>query len=322
MKDRVLDFFHGSRILARIRLQGERKLAIKVLLILGLCLAMIGGPHLAYTIAMDPPGSGGHRTMAKLLGLSLVRTMFTGDLIIFRNSRDPIFLVERKGIYEVYVEAPELRGLENAEEAWCWKYRVRNQVQSWLGQRRYDKVLFLDVDSLVLRNPDHLLEGDWDIAYQPEAGMNINLPQFSCFLTEDERSRLHQSGINSGTLAVHSPKYSDVMREWERIDTGSTQRWRACSDQGSWNRLIIDCGRRMGEADGSCSRLPWRVKRFERDGIMFPLYLQPKFSDFTDGTILHCLGGDTRQKIRFMFGMYMSTFFCDDTAMFLHLLEM
>lgn len=123
---------------------------------------MTGGPHLAYTVAVDPPGSGGHRTMAKLLGLSLARTLFTGDFLIFRNTPEPIFLVERKGIEEIYIETPKLEGHENAEEAWCWKYRVREQVQEWLDRAAavgtpYDKVLFLDADSLVLRNLDHLL---------------------------------------------------------------------------------------------------------------------------------------------------------------------
>lgn len=269
-------------------------------------------PSLAYTIAIDPPGFGGHRTMAKMLALSLVRTLFTGDFLIFRNTREPIFLVERKGIEEVYIETPALSAMDNAEEAWCWKYRVYEYINRWLQRKSYDKVLFLDADCLALRNVDHLLHGKWDIAYQPEVGINIDAVQFSCFLTDDERKTLRRAGINSGTIAVAASHYVAVMKEWERIDLGKTTMRRFCSDQGSWNRLILDCQ----------TRLNWRAHKFERDGIMFPMYIQPRAQDYTDATLVHCLGGSGRLKIKFMFGLYMSTFFCDDAATFLHLLEM
>lgn len=75
-------------------------------------LRMSGGPHLAYTIAFDPPGSSGHRVLARLLASSLRRTFFNGDVIVFRNSEAPLFLVERKGLEEVFIETPDLHGPE------------------------------------------------------------------------------------------------------------------------------------------------------------------------------------------------------------------
>ena len=60
-------------------------------------------PHLAYTIAMDPPGSFGLRLLGKMLGSSLLRTGFSGDVVIFRNTEEPLFQIERSGLTEVYV---------------------------------------------------------------------------------------------------------------------------------------------------------------------------------------------------------------------------
>ena len=67
---------------------------------------------------------------------------------------------------------------------------------------------------------------------------------------------------------------------------------------------------------------PWKTVHFERGEIQFPMYLDPKVSDYRDSALVHCLGGDTRQKLQFMFGLYMSTFFYDDTSVMVNLLEM
>lgn len=89
-------------------------------------------PSLIYTVAFDPPGSEGCRMLAKMLSSSLLRTYFTGDILVFRNSESPLFLVERKGLEEVYIDTPEIHGLEGAEYSWCWKYKVREHVLRWM----------------------------------------------------------------------------------------------------------------------------------------------------------------------------------------------
>ena len=70
--------------------------------------------NLAYTIAFDPPGSPGHRMMAKMLASSLLRTYFGGDILIFRNSPDPLFRVERKWLEEIYQRCPRFEKVQGA----------------------------------------------------------------------------------------------------------------------------------------------------------------------------------------------------------------
>ncbi len=64
-----------------------------------------------------------------MLCSSLLKTFFTGDIVVFRNSPAPMFLVERKGLEEVYFETPAMHSQEGAEEAWCWKYRVAELIE-------------------------------------------------------------------------------------------------------------------------------------------------------------------------------------------------
>ncbi len=123
-------------------------------------------PSLLYTIAFDGPRGESSRFLAKMLASSLLRTGFHGDVIVFRNTPAPLFLVERSGLLEVFLDLPPLTGEALAENAWTWKYGVAGLIDT----TGYDKVMFLDADCLALRNIDHLLTGDWDIRFQPERG--------------------------------------------------------------------------------------------------------------------------------------------------------
>ncbi len=61
-------------------------------------------PNLIYSVAFDPPGWRGGRTLLKMLGGSLLRTYWSGDILLFRNFEQPLFLVERAGLKEVQVD--------------------------------------------------------------------------------------------------------------------------------------------------------------------------------------------------------------------------
>ena len=91
-------------------------------------------PNLIYTGVFDPPGSEGCRILAKMLVSSLLRTGFYGDILVFRNSEAPLFLVERKGLEECTIETPEIHGKAGAELAWCWKYKVREYVMEYMEE--------------------------------------------------------------------------------------------------------------------------------------------------------------------------------------------
>jgi hypothetical protein len=275
-------------------------------------------PHLAYTVAIDPPGQTGCRLMAKMLAASLSRTQFFGNVMIFHNSSAPIFFLERKGVEEINIEpeTPEDR-LELAEEAWKWKYRVRKFIDA----ERYDKILFLDADCLALRNLDHLLDGEWDIAFQRERGLNIQMAQFQCFLTNEERRGLKIDGVNSGTLAVRGSIFQEVMAEWERIDESEPPQPRFCSDQASWNRLLLDHCSGVGSLTGSRGKR-WKAQPFEEGEIMFPMHLHKDFREHRNAAILHFLGGSNLEKMQHMFALYMATFFHDPAGTLLNVTDM
>ncbi len=299
--------------------------------------------NLLYTLALEQAGAPGHRMLGKLLASSLLRTFFDGEVVVFRNSAVPYFQVERKGLREVEVGSPQVaEGGSFAREAWNWKYLARKE----LDVHGYDKVLYVDADCLALRNVDHLLEGDWDIAYQPETHA-VHHEVFNAYLTnaemqeslrvasnrkrgDDEEGVSGRAvptpwrGINAGTFAIRSGIFHEVMDEYERIHAQEPQRKGDFAEQGAWNRLIRDA--RAG-TPGLGGQLPaplrgLKVRPFEAGEIMFPIAQETNYATYKDAALVHALGMGMKDKMRFLFGLYMGTFFFDENGMMLNLLEM
>ena len=279
--------------------------------------------NLVYTVLFDAPESESYRFLGKMLTSSLLRTFFTGDILVFRNSPAPLFLVERKGLDEMFLETPEMYGQDRAEFSWCWKYRVAELIDV----EAYDKILFVDADSLALRNIDHLLEGDWDIRYQSERGKPGNGKSFNAFLTDDEmKQAAANDGANSGTLAVRAAIFHEVMAEWQAIDESDPVRESGFRDQASWNALLRRRGKgsgfRVQEGNAGEAGVKWRVEPFPVGEVQFPGYLDPHYISYSRAALTHNILPDTKEKIEFTFGLYMRTFFCDPTGLFFSMLEM
>ncbi|MEZ5328387.1 MAG: hypothetical protein R3F19_25370 [Verrucomicrobiales bacterium] len=80
----------------------------------------------------------------------------------------------------------------------------------------------------------------------------------------------------------------------------------------AWNRLILDAESAYGRS----------TKAFEAHEIQFPLHLDLDWKRYKDAAIVHCVGGNTLEKLQLMFGMYMQTFFHDPKGTMVTLLDM
>jgi hypothetical protein len=263
----------------------------------------MSGRTLVYTIAFDPSGSPAHRGMAKILVSSLLRTYFSGEILVLRNSTEPLFHMERGGLTEVLIDSVQDDPGETTDTAWRWKYRARH----YFDASQYDRVMFIDADCIALRNIDHLLEGDWDIAYQPERGEPITTSDFNGYLSGEEMSSMSRPGINSGAFSIRGTIFNAVMEHWEKVHEGLASRPTTFLEQSAWNRVILDT--------------IYKTKAFERDGIMFPCRRESAFSNYLDASVLHAQGVGTLEKMKFLFGTYAHTFQFDDNLTLLNLLE-
>ena len=187
---------------------------------------------------------------------------------------------------------------------------------------QYDKILFVDCHSLALRNIDHLLEGDWDIRYQPERGKPGNGKNFNAFLTDEEMAlAAKRDGANSGTLAVRGSIFHELMEEWQRIDEEEPVRDSGFRNQASWNALLLRRGGEVGSAGASPHLVSWKAEPFRPGEVQFPGYLDPHYTSYSKAALTHNILPDTKEKVEFTFGLYMRTFYCDPTGLFFSMLE-
>jgi hypothetical protein len=272
---------------------------------------------LIYTVAFDPPGWRGSRTMAKLLCSSLLRQFWSGEIVVFRNFPEPLFPVERKGLEEVYVETPEVgEGKDAGKRCLAAALSFRFRASDWLDASRYEWMAYIDADAIALRNPDHLFAGEADILVQPEPGRKMAASHvFNGYIGIGETLSpmrnawlgLDGNGINAGTFAVRSRHYHALMAEWQAIFDRKPPRHAEMRDQTAWNRLLLDTQLRA---------LP-----FERGEIQFPFHLDKGYLDYKDAALLHFVGGGQRDKIDLAFALHMMRTYGDEGGLYLDLLE-
>jgi hypothetical protein len=264
--------------------------------------------NLVYTVALDPPGATGHRNLAKVLVSSLLRTRFTGDILVFHNSPGPLFMVPRTGLREIRIELPraavDMRDF--AVLAQSRKHAVAEQIQA----AQYRKVMFIDCDCVVLRNIDHLFAGNFDLTVFSEPGTRIQADSYCGYLTAHEERKLVREGINSGTWVVAGERFGELLERWRKAET-KAPRQVCLREQSAFNRVVLDW-------DGGLGELP-------PDEIALPLcnHTYSPYRCYTNSAIVHAAGGDdVNHKLRFLFSAFTGAFLFDPQLALFNILEM
>jgi hypothetical protein len=264
------------------------------------------GRHLVYTVALDAGGTTGHRNLAKMLVSSLLRTRFSGDILVFHNSPHPLFMVARKGVREV-----RLTDVAPVDDFRAFSQSRKHAVAGQIDPAGYDKVMFIDCDSLVLRNPDHLLAGDWNLAFYAEMRTRIQDYPYGGYLSPKEEQSLTREGINSGTWAVAAPHLGEFLERWRNVEAIAPARHSFLREQSAFNRVVLD----------------WKGPVFEwpRREIAMPLCWPNlvRYDDYSRATIVHAAGGGhLDHKLRFLFSAFAGRFLFDPQLALFNILEM
>ncbi len=265
--------------------------------------------NLVYTIALDRPGETGHRNLAKMLVSSLLRTRFSGDILVFHTTPYPLFMVARAGVREVQLKMPRKLPKDHGfvHLAQSFKHEIADQIDT----AAYEKVMFIDCDSVVLRNIDHLLEGEWDLAVFPEVGSRIQDFCWGAYLTPEELREMTREGYNSGTLAVQASRFGELLARWRAVEEEPVRQSGFLREQGAFNRVVLD----------------WPVRKFEwpRGEIALPLVRENLvcYLDYAEAAVVHAASGlAVDYKSRFLFGVFASAFLHDTQLMLFNTMEM
>ena len=265
--------------------------------------------NLVYTVALDYANTTGHRNLAKMLVSSLLRTRFTGDILVFHNSPAPLFQVARAGVREIVLDVPAsaLSGDDLAGYARSAKHAAATHIDA----ATFGKILFIDCDAIVLRNIDRLLAGDWDFACFAEPGTCIQEDAYSGYLWHHERGTLVREGVNSGTWAVAGSRFQEFIRRWREVESRMPARFDGFREQSAFNRVALDW-------DGPLHTWPHRT-------IALPLcnHTLAGYRGYIAADILHAAGGDgVDYKLRFLFSAFAATFLFDSQLTLFNIMEM
>jgi hypothetical protein len=237
-----------------------------------------------------------------------VRTRFPGEILVFHNSPQPLYKVARAGVREAAMEVPE-SALNGDFAAFAQQARVAAALQ--IDPAGFDKILYIDPDSIVLRRIGHLLGGDWELAAVAEPGTRIQDEPYGARLTAKERSDLECEGLNSGTWAVPAPKLAEFIAHWRAALARSDGAPTPYEDQVCFNRVALDWG--------------GRVHRWPRGEIALPL-CNPHFASYdvyARAAIVHAASPrGAAHKLRFLFSLFAGTFLYDPQLALFNIMEM
>jgi hypothetical protein len=245
-----------------------------------------------YTIAFDPPDSRRQRRMAALFITSLLRTGYSGEIIVFKNQESPILPGSLPRVREIAVDSGPLRGELLAERATAFKFEAMNRVPETPDFKR---IMFADCDHLALRNIEPLFDRAEELTWVEERGSHISWPCFRGYLTEAEMASSQRPGSNSGLWSVRGTLWSKLATEFRRIAARppvvANKFW---GDQPAWNRMLFE---------GKFEALPYSL-----DQIQFPLAWDSRWNDYIRATLLHFAGGVVQAKWWLMSALFTARF--------------
>jgi hypothetical protein len=167
--------------------------------------------------------------------------------------------------------------------------------------------MFVDCDSLALRNLDDLLEGDWELAVLRDAGSRIQDYCWGGYLTVEERQTLGCAGFNSGTFAVRADRFQELLETWRTVEQQPVADF--LREQSAFNRVVLDWHGGTRE---------WHPRQ-----IALPFVTGAHYRDYSAAAIVHAAGGGLpEERSRFLFGLFASAFLFDSQLVLFNVLEM
>ncbi len=266
------------------------------------------GRNLVYTLALDREGETGHRNLARLLVSSLLRTRFSGDILVFHNSPAPLFMLAREGVREVRLE---LHANGDPHAFIGHAQSSKHAVAAHIDAAQYDRIMFIDCDAVVLRNIDSLLAGPCEVAVVCEPGSRIQGNSYCGYLTAWERTGIEREGLNSGTWVVAGSRFHEFLKRWRATEMEAPPDPCCLREQSAFNRVVLDW-------DGVVTAWP-------RHTIALPLCNEhsASYHVFSSAAIVHAAGGQgVDRKLQFLFSVFAGAFLFDPQLVLFNVLEM
>lgn len=241
--------------------------------------------------ALEPPdGQPSARIMAKGLAASLARSLFCGEIVIFRNRDTPVFRVERKGIQEITVRPALPRSLEDVSGV--GNDYLLFSLAEFLQPHPRQWVIIADSASVALRNIDHLIPADGKGAFaRKEADVYWS-------------DAGNGSGAAWGLFAARGECLSHVLKAWKEAKHHAPE---AATSSAVWQSVL--------------EGLPFEKRRFERGEVAIPSIDAVDWSGVCGSAFVTVAGWPEIEKQKFLQALYLGNYLGDQTGMIFDLID-
>jgi hypothetical protein len=229
---------------------------------------------------------------------SLLRSLFSGSIVVFRNHEMPLFKVERKQLEEIFVptvifeksEAPCQKATREFLFGLC--AHLEPESRQW--------VIVADAASLALRNIDHLIPQDMAGPYAP--------PDVDMLWTKTDRNDAENGTetASPGIWAVRGEHLAMVLERWKEawIEAQSD----SChSEIEIWTRVIRD--------------LPLRKRPFEKGEVVAPALHSVDWQAVSSAALVTVPDWPVEEQRKFLQSLYLGTYLGDESGMMLNIME-
>ena len=242
--------------------------------------------------SMDADRSANRALLAKGCASSLMRNLFSGDLLIVRNSLEPVFRVDRKRLDEKAITLPtETDPLSRFQT----DLRALSEHLETLEIAPRQWVLIASAASVALRNIDHLLP--------PDAAGPFAPPQIEFYWNRTTCGSGKQDLATPGFWAVRGEHLSMVLAHWK----DALQHGQFSSNEEIWTRVVRE--------------LPLKKRHFEHGEVIAPLISAIDWELVTKAAFITLPSWPDQEARKFLQALYLGTVFADDTGFFFHILD-
>lgn len=239
------------------------------------------------------------KSVVTLKGLvsSLMKSLFTGSIVVFKNSEMPLYKVERKQLEEVFIPTVvQGRGVAERKAARDFLF----DLCTYLNPEERQWVVFADAVGLALRNIDHLVPQDLSGPYAPPELDFLWLP-----ITSSKSSSVAELA-SPGLWAVRGEHLPLVLERWKSAWNGAIGET-PDREIEIWTRVVND--------------LPLRKRRFERGEVISPRLNAVDWEEVHRAAFITLPDWPDAERSKFLQSLYFGTYLGDETGMILNVLE-
>jgi hypothetical protein len=234
----------------------------------------------------------------KFLTSSLMRSLYTGSMVVFRNDDMPLYKIERKLLDEIII-TPQIDSLPGAGQNKTTQDYIF-ELCDHINPAPRQWVIVADEAGLALRNIDHLIPPDAKSPYGP-----VDVDFFWAH-ADSVSFGAEEDNVSTGFWAVRGEHLAMVLLRW-KIKWSEAQAVGELDVTKVWTQVVRE--------------LPLHKKRFETGEVSSPSLGAVDWERVSNCAFVTVPTWPPLEQRKFLEALYFGTYFGDETGLMLNILD-